>query len=58
MLRLILHVWKASKAWELLWNQYKMMNPMRILNLGNKLESKLLADGEVIDLFLMRIKGL
>ena len=35
-----------------------MTNPRRILNLENQLQSKKLVDGEVVDLFLIRIKGL
>ena len=58
VLTLIQHVSKASDAWELLQNQYETTNQTRILNLENQLQSEKLADGEAIDLFLTRIKGL
>ena len=58
VLTLIQHVSKACEAWELLWSQYETTNPTRILNLENQLQSEKLADGEAVDLFLMRIKGL
>jgi hypothetical protein len=58
VLTLIQHVSKACEAWELLRNQYETTNPTRILNLENQLQSEKLADGEAVDLFLTRIKGL
>jgi len=58
MLTLIQHALKACKAWKLLWNQYETMKSMRVLNLENQLQSEKLANGEAIDLFLTRIKGL
>lgn len=58
MLTMIQCVTKASEAWEMLRNQYKTTNSTRILNLENQLQLEKLANGEVVDLFLTRIKGL
>jgi len=41
VLTLIQHVLKDSKAWELLQNQYEMMNLTMILNLKNQLQSSM-----------------
>ena len=58
MLMMVQHVTKALEAWELLRNQYETTNPTRVLNLENQLQSERLAEGEVVNVFLTRIKGL
>jgi len=52
VLTMVQHVTKASEAWELLRNQYETTNPTRVMNLENQLQSKRLAEGEAVDVFL------
>lgn len=58
ILTMISHVKEASKAWMILKNQYETTNPTRVLNLENQLQAERMSEGETVEQFLTRIKGL
>ncbi|MCO5579740.1 hypothetical protein L7F22_033600 [Adiantum nelumboides] len=58
ILPLIQHVSNATKAWQILQNQYEMRNQTRVQNLENQIVVEKFADGELIETFITCNKNL